>query len=68
MAGESRSCVEFIAKLDDPLCRVNCPGCRYYDHAMGRCGDEERVVEVHRKIELARMDREMKGNKGVWLE
>lgn len=59
----SRSCREFVELYKDAL--VNCATCKLYDGK--KCRDQERVVAAHER-EFDEIDREMRGNKGVWVE
>lgn len=63
MKKESRSCHEFIELYSDA--KVNCPNCKFWDGK--KCREEERVVAAHER-EFDAFDREMKSNKGVYLD
>ena len=63
MAGENRSCKEFVEIYADA--RVNCATCRYWNGKA--CNDIERVKEAHERNHEY-WDKEMRSNKGVYLD
>ena len=63
--GVSRSCREFVEAYKDA--GINCASCRLWDYEKKECREEERVVAAHER-EFDAFDRQMKSNKGVYIE